>query len=142
MNENFCYLTINCDTGQYLQFLRCFKYKLVCFTLSEKTYRSWWVERETVPCATSVCWIGGWRGGGEIEAFRFLPRPRPTYHFFLIFEYSKKIEDCLTPASCKLAFPLPTPKDTLSIGLKDSYRLRSCFPGCDISFSAYFRSLV
>ena len=25
IHDNLCYLTINCDTGQHLQFLRCFK---------------------------------------------------------------------------------------------------------------------
>ena len=27
LNENLCYLTINCDTGQHSQFLRCFSFE-------------------------------------------------------------------------------------------------------------------
>ena len=29
INDNLCYLTINCDTGQHSQFLRCFWYIFV-----------------------------------------------------------------------------------------------------------------
>ena len=29
VNDNLCYLTINCDTGQHSQFLRCFSYELL-----------------------------------------------------------------------------------------------------------------
>ena len=48
--------------------------------LQEKgTYRSWWVDWETALWSGSVCWRGWGSGGGETEAFLFLPRPRPTF---------------------------------------------------------------
>ena len=34
IDDNFCYLTINCDTGQHSQFLRCFS--LVLFILCQQ----------------------------------------------------------------------------------------------------------
>ena len=33
LNDNLCYLTINCDTGQHFQFLRCFHISMLYFTL-------------------------------------------------------------------------------------------------------------
>ena len=49
--------------------------------------------------------------------------------------YYDSHEGNLTTASCKLAFPLPMPNDTPSIGLKESYKPISCFPGCNVSMN-------
>ena len=109
------------------------------------TYRSWWVERDTASCSTSLCcscccWR---RGGGDTEAFLFLPRPRPTFKYFKymlggIWHDYDSHKGGLTPTSGKLAFPLPTPNDTPSIGLKESYKLISCFPRCNNSYVSSF----
>ena len=51
INDNLCYLTINCDTGQHLQFLRCF---FCCFFLKMRIAH-WLQKRPT----TDVFCIAG-----------------------------------------------------------------------------------
>ena len=55
INDNLCYLTINCDTGQHSQFLRCFGFK----TDDEAVYSfyllKWFVRVQTIITDNAKC---------------------------------------------------------------------------------------
>ena len=86
INDNLCYLTINCDTGQHSQFLRCFFSKTFILRLRQKWLNGqfsfdewkvmkgnlWLVPAVKCPTMTSLNWkwfkiMGGGRVGSHPE---------------------------------------------------------------------------
>ena len=46
MHDNLCYLTINCDTGQHSQFLRCFLFLLTSEHPCFPRYACWLIDEK------------------------------------------------------------------------------------------------